>query len=135
MHTLFDFITHVKGVEYVLALLFIAGYILYWEVLKPKPFQSLSAATRSDVEHLRRAGYHNAMKSVGRVAAAPFIGLAYLALLPVSFVFALAIALLNAVGRLVGAGPSLGWRPVEAYFAGRKKKKSEGAPQGGQGGK
>lgn len=131
MHTLFDFITHVKGVEYVLALLFIAGYILYWEVLKPKPFKSLSAATRSDMDHLKSLGYHNTMRSVGRVVAAPFIGLAYLALLPVSFVVALAIALLNAAGRLVGASPSLGWRPVEAYFAGRKEKKKKEAPRSG----
>ena len=54
MNTLFDFTTHIKGVEYILAVLFIAGYILYWEVLKPKPFSSLKKAAQEDLEFRER---------------------------------------------------------------------------------
>jgi len=46
MHTLIDFTTHVKGVEYIISVLAITGYILYAEILKPKPF--------SDCAHLSR---------------------------------------------------------------------------------
>ena len=31
MYTLVDFITHVKGIEYILSLAAIAGFLLFWE--------------------------------------------------------------------------------------------------------
>lgn len=126
MHTLFDFITHVKGVEYVLAISFILGFILLWELLKARPFSTLAAAARDDLAYLKGTGYGSAMRSAGRVVAAPFIGLAYVAVLPLGFFLALAIGVVNAAGRLAGADSSFGWSPVEAYFAGRKRPEKTG---------
>jgi len=41
MYTLFDFITQVKGAEYLIAVSAVGLFILFWEVLKPKPFRSM----------------------------------------------------------------------------------------------
>ncbi|MEJ2182388.1 MAG: hypothetical protein P8Y66_02565 [Nitrospirota bacterium] len=126
MNTLFDFLTHVKAVEYILAISAIAGFILLWELLKPRPFQGLAQATREDAQYIRSTGYRETMRSVGRMVSAPFIGLLYVTLLPLTFVAAIAIAVVNGLGRLLGAGSSYGWSPVEAYFTGRKKNAREG---------
>ena len=128
MHTLFDFITHIKGVEYILAILFIGGYILYWEFLKPKPFHSLAESGRKDLEYLKGEGLRSTMKCVGRVAAAPFIGLAYIVALPFVFFFALGYAVLTGVSKAFGGAASFGWRPAESYFTGKKKTKRTEAP-------
>ncbi|HZW36742.1 MAG TPA: hypothetical protein VFF01_07340, partial [Candidatus Deferrimicrobiaceae bacterium] len=60
MHTLIDFTTHVKGVEYIISVLAITGYILYAEILKPKPFKTLKQSAGEELAHLRRSGYRNA---------------------------------------------------------------------------
>jgi len=125
MHTLFDFITHVKGIEYLLSLTFIAGYLIFWETLKPKPFSTVVQAGKEDMDHLKTSG--SALKSVGRLAAAPFIGLAYIVLLPIGFFMALTAGAVNvtakALAGMAGKNASFEWRPMEAYFEGRKKKK------------
>lgn len=125
MNTLFDFITYVKGVEYIVAILFIAGYIVFWEVLKPKPFKTLTATAKEDIEYIKKIGFRAVIKTIGRVMAAPFIGLAYVAALPFIFVLSLGAAVINGVLSLTGASASFGWRPLEAYFAGRKGKKEK----------
>lgn len=125
MNTLYDFLTHVKGVEYVLAVAFIAVYLLYWEVLKPKPFSTLARSGKEELEHVRATGYGNTMRTVGKIAAAPFIGLAYVVMLPFSFALALAMAVGKGLSKLAGPSVSFGWRPVEAYLAGKKKRKKE----------
>jgi hypothetical protein len=125
MNTLYDFLTHVKGVEYVLAVAFIAVYLIYWEVLKPKPFSTLARSGKEELEHIRETGYGNTMRTVGKIAAAPFIGLAYVVMLPFSFALALAMAVGKGLSKLAGPSVSFGWRPVEAYLAGKKKRKKE----------
>src|SRR5512135_639157 len=125
MHTLFDFMTHIKGVEYILALMFIAGYIMISEVLKPKPFATVKSAGKDDLEYARKVGYRGIMKTIGKIAAAPFIGIAYVVMLPFAFFAALGSAAINGVMNLVGKTAVFGWRPTEAYFTGRKKKKEE----------
>ena len=125
MNSTFDFITHVKGVEYILSLTFIAGFILYSEVLKPKPFKRVKETGRDDLEYVRRNGVKNTLKMVGKVAAAPFIGLLYIILLPVGMVSALAYAV---VAGVAGKGESFSWRPAEAYLSGKKKTKKQDAP-------
>ena len=125
MHTLYDFMTHIKGVEYILALLFIAGYILYSEVLKPKPFKTMIDTGKDDLEHIKKTGFRNTLKVIGKIAAAPFIGIAYVVMLPFAFVAALGSAAMNGVMNLVGKTAVFGWRPTEAYFTGKKKKKEE----------
>jgi hypothetical protein len=127
MNSLFDFITHIKSVEYLMAIGAIVLYIIYWEALKPKPFKSLVEAGRDDVDHIRKEGYKNTLKTVGQVAAAPFIGLAYIVALPFTFAYALASMVANGVLNLLSKEAAFGWRPLEAYLSGRKKKKKEAA--------
>jgi len=62
---------------------------------------------------------------VGQVAAAPFIGLAYIIALPFTFAYALASMIANSVLNLLGKEAAFGWRPLEAYLSGRKKRKKK----------
>jgi len=123
MNSLFDFITHIKSVEYLMAIGAIVLYIIYWEALKPKPFKSLVEAGRDDIEHIKKTGYKKTLKTVGQVAAAPFVGLAYIIALPFTFAYALASMIANSVLNLLGKEAAFGWRPLEAYLSGRKKRK------------
>jgi len=132
MHTLIDFTTHVKGVEYILSVLAITGYILYVEILKPKPFKTLKQSASEDLEHLRTSGYRNTLRTVGRLAAAPFIGLAYVIALPFVFLYTLGAELVGMAAEglektlgMAGRTAFFGWRPVEAYLGGKKNKKNK----------
>lgn len=129
MYTLVDFITHIKGVEYILSVLAITGFLLFWEVLKSSPFKTVVAAGREDLAYIEQAGYRTVLRSMGRIAAAPFIGLAYLAMVPVGFAAALVAAGLEVFSRGVstllrasGSSMTFEWRPLTAYFAGKGKK-------------
>jgi hypothetical protein len=128
MHTLFDFITHIKIVEYLIALSFIAGFILFLEILKPKPFHSLVENGKEDLTYIKQGGVKNLMKTVGRIVTAPFIGMAYVIALPIGFVIAIAAAALSGLATVFGGSASFGWRPVEAYLGGKRRKK--GGPTG-----
>ena len=123
MHTLFDFMTHIKGIEYILALMFIAGYILFSEVLKAKPFATLKSNGKEDLEYARKVGYRGIMKTMGKIAAAPFIGIAYVVMLPFAFVAALGTEVGGRVMSLAGSTAHFGWRPVASYLTGKKHKK------------
>ena len=131
MHTLVDFLTRVKGVEYILSVLTITGFILFLELLKPAPFKSLRKLIGEDVAFLREEGFRSVLKTVGRFAAGPFIGLLYVVSLPFLFVYTLAVELrgmaaegMAAALDAVGASAVFGWRPGEAYLAGRKARKA-----------
>lgn len=130
MHTLFDFVTHIKTVEYLIAIASVGAFILLWEILKPRPFHSVAAAGREDMSYVKQTGYRNTLKTIGRIASAPFIGLAYVVMVPVGFFFALflgAIELVvkgvNGLMATLGTQVSFDWRPMEAYFTGKGKKK------------
>ncbi len=130
MYTLVDFITHVKSIEYVLSLTAIAGFLIFWEILKPKPFQTVVNTSKDDLGFIeQRGGFSHVMKSVGKIAAAPFIGLAYIVMLPIGFFVALAAAIVNlgfkAAAAAAGKSASFEWRPMEAYFSGKKKKEKD----------
>ncbi len=128
MHTLFDFITHIKIVEYIISVSAIAVYMLFWEALKPMPFKTLVTTGKEDIEFLRSSGSENMYKSIGRIVSAPFIGLAYIVALPFGFIFALGQAALQGLSVLTGKEASFGWRPSESYLAGKEgdvKKKDE----------
>jgi hypothetical protein len=131
MHTLVDFLTRVKGVEYILSVLTITGFILFLEVLKPAPFRSLRKLIGEDVAFLREEGFRSVMRTVGRAAAGPFIGLLYVVSLPFLFVYTLAVELRGMAAEgmasaldAIGASAVFGWRPGEAYLAGRKARKA-----------
>jgi hypothetical protein len=55
------------------------------------------------------------MKSLSKIAAAPFIGIAYVVMLPVGFAAALIIAatslILNGLSGILGKNMSFDWRP------------------------
>ena len=123
MHTLYDFMTHIKGVEYILAIMFIAGYILFSEVLKAKPFATLKNNCKEDVEYAKKVGFRGMMKTMGKIAAAPFIGIAYVVMLPFAFVAALGNEVGGRVISLAARSAHFGWSPVAAYLTGRKRKK------------
>ncbi len=123
MNTLFDFITYIKGVEYLVAISAIGIYLLYWEFLKPRPFKTLVEVGKEDLSYVRRNGYKNVITTMGKVIAAPFVGLAYVMVLPFAFVYALGTAALSGILTLTGREASFGWRPTEAYLGGKKKGK------------
>jgi hypothetical protein len=126
MHTLFDFVTQVKTVEYLLAISAIAVFLIYWEVLKPRPFRTLMRTTREDMDHIKKSGGFRAVsRKVALIAVAPFIGLAYLVALPFAFVFALGNAAFKGVASLAGGTASFGWRPTEAYLSGKKESEKD----------
>jgi hypothetical protein len=132
MYTLVDFITHVKGIEYILSVSAIAGFLILWEVLKPTPFRTVVETGKDDLGHIEQTGgFRNVMTSVGKIAAAPFIGLAYIVLLPIGFFAALAIGVVNlamkGAASIVGKSATFEWRPVEAYLAGKKRKQKTDA--------
>ena len=134
MNTMVDFVTHVKGIEYILSLLAIAVFLVFWEALKPKPFRTVVDTGKDDLAHLKEAGgLKSILKSVGKIAAAPFIGLAYIVMLPIGFFVALAAAVVNlavkGAAAVAGKSRTFEWRPVEAYLAGRKKKKEKKTEQ------
>lgn len=132
MYTLVDFVTHVKGIEYILSLLAIAVFLVFWEVLKPRPFRTVVNTGKDDLAHIQEGGgFRSIMKSAGKIVAAPFIGLAYIVMLPIGFFAVLAAAVVNlalkGVAAVAGKSMTFEWRPVEAYFAGRKHRKEKQA--------
>jgi hypothetical protein len=125
MYTLFDYLTRVKGVEYIIALLFMAGYILYAEILKPKSFKTLKETAKEDLAFMKETGSKNILKMLGRIVAAPFIGLAYVVALPFAFMFALGRVALHGILGMARKSIAFGWRPMEAYLTGKRKRKEE----------
>lgn len=129
MHTLVDFMTHVKGVEYVISVLAIAGFIMYLEILKPRPFQALREGVREDLEWARKTGYRNVLRTAGRAAVAPLIGAAYVIALPFLCAFAFFREVLTmareAAAKTAGESAFFGWRPREAYLGGKKEKRNK----------
>ena len=130
MNTYFEFLTHIKGVEYIISVVTIAGFILFLEILKPTPFRSLLRNTQEDLDYLRKSGYRDTARTIGRIVCAPFVGLAYVIILPFVFTYAVGSELFRmavegwerAIG-LAGKTAFFGWRPMEAYFGGKKEKK------------
>jgi hypothetical protein len=122
---MYDYITHIKGVEYIISIMFIAGYILFAEVLKPRPFATVVKGGREDIEFIKRTGYRNVLKTVGKIAAAPFIGIAYVVALPFAFFGAIGSAAAGAALNAFGKTAVFGWRPTEAYLTGKKKKEEK----------
>ena len=127
MYTLFDFITHVKGIEYIIAVLFIGVFLLCWEFLKARPFQKMFETGKEDLDYVKQGGLGNFMRSVRKLVSAPFIGLAYVLFIPVGFVAALFSVAIKGIAGLAGSSVSFGWRPSEAYLGGKKQGKKKTA--------
>jgi hypothetical protein len=119
MHTLYDFISSVYAVQYGLALLFIVGFIVFCEILKPRPFEGLKRAVAEDVGHLRAAGRGKVVQALKGAVWGPVCALCYLAAVPFLFMHAMAVT----VSKMFIVTTQVSWSPVRAYFTGRKKAK------------
>jgi hypothetical protein len=126
MYTLVDFTTHIKGVEYIMSIIAIGGFLLFWEVLKLAPVRTVVNTGKQDIEYIKQIGYGDIMKSIGNLASVPFIGIAYLFMLPVGFAAALIIGetnlMLTGLSGILGKNIHFDWSPMEANFSGKKKK-------------
>lgn len=117
MQTLFDFISNVNAVQYGLALLSILGFIIFSEILKPKPFNGLLRAIAEDAGFIKAQGTDKIVELFKNLALAPVYLLFYLAAVPVLFVQGMT----QPLGKGISSVTSAGWSPVRAYFAGRRK--------------
>ncbi len=122
MHTLFDFVSRVNAIQYGLALLFIFGFIVFTEIFKARPFAALKESASDDVQHLKNQDKQKTVQFLKNAAMAPLYLAYYIAAVPVLFIQGMA----EPIGRGIG---SVGWSPVRAYFAGRRKaKRAKGDP-------
>ena len=128
MYTLVDFITHIKGVEYIMSIMAIGGFLLFWEVLKPAPFRTLVSTGKQDIEYIKQKGYGDAMKSLGKIAAAPFIGIDYLVMLPIGLAAALMIGgtnlMLNGLSSILRENMLFDWRPNGGVLFRKKEERN-----------
>lgn len=122
MKTLFDFITQNKGIEYLLAIAFIAGYALFVEFLRPKPFRGLVSSVREDAEYLRGGGRGDVKRLMKSMLVAPFVAVAYIAALPFYMMVGIGLKAEGVVSEFLGGG-SMAWRPLESYLTGRARKR------------
>ena len=123
MHTLFDFVTRVNGIQYLLALFFVLGVIVFFEIMKPRPFKGLAALAAEDAQFLKTLWKERDFQLLKNLAMAPVYLVIYLAAVPLLF--------LKGMAEPVGAMTSAGWSPVRAYFTGaRKAKKARGNDSG-----
>ena len=109
MHTLFDFVTSTNAAEYGLMLLFILGFIIFLQIMSPRPFKGALEMAADDVKFLRSQNRVRLLRLARNAALAPAYFMFYLAALPFLFVQGLAAPLASAE-----------WSPVRAYFTGRK---------------
>jgi hypothetical protein len=119
MHTLFDFISNVYAVQYGLAILSIIGFIVFCEILKPRPFEGLVKSAAEDIAFIRTHGRVKVPQLARNIAMAPVYALFYLVSVPVLFAQGIA----EPLGRMIASTTSAGWSPVRAYFTGRKRTK------------
>ncbi len=123
MHTLFDFITNVDAAQYGFSLLSIAGFIVFYQILKPKPFEGLLESAAEDARFIKAQERGNVLQIFRNIAMAPLYLMIYLVSLP--FLFILGSVAPRAT---VMSGE---WSPVRAYFMGsRKSRKSRGDKKG-----
>jgi len=125
MHTLFDFISSVNGIQYALAILFMVGFVIFNEVLKPKPFEGLLRSVAEDIGFIKAGGKVKILGSAKAVMLTPVYVLIYIAAVPVLFIHGIA----GLFGKVIIATTSIGWSPARAYFTNRKKGKKAATVQ------
>jgi len=83
---------------------------------------------------IRKEGVGYFIRGIGKLLAAPFIGLAYVIFLPIGFIAMFCYAVFKGIVGAAGKSVSFGWRPAEAYLGGskkakQKKKRRNGVPE------
>lgn len=117
MHTLFDFISRVNGMQYIIALCSVTGFAVFMELLSPKPFEGLVKAIAEDARHIRAGGTAKLFALGRNAAVAAGCAAMYFASLPVLF----ANGMVQNLGEGIGDLNPTGWNPVRAYFVKRGK--------------
>jgi hypothetical protein len=129
MNTLFDYITHVNGLTYILALASIAGFVVFLELFKSKPFAEILESAREDYRFIKELGAKGHKNFMKKAIKAPFIAMAYLISIPFLFMRGLG----QAAGEIASTVAQPGWSPVRAYFTGKSKgKKASEQPEENQ---
>lgn len=125
MNTIFDFVSQTKGMEYLLAIIFLAGYVVFMEVLKPRPFQALAEMLREDMGFMTAPEGRAALKRLAMGALmAPLVVAKYFAMLPLMFALGVALKAEESVASTF-AGGTLAWRPIQSYLLGRGRKEQK----------
>lgn len=119
MNTLFDFVSNVNAVQYGLALLFVAGFIIFTEILKARPFAELRESAAEDIRFIKAQGKEKNIQLIKNIASAPLYLVTYLVVVPFLFVQGMA----EPLGRGIGSLTTASWSPVRAYFTGSRKAK------------
>jgi len=119
MHTLYDFICQVNGIQYLLAILFIAGFIIFFEIFKPKPFMGLSRMINEDVSFVKEQGKSHNLQVVKNALTGSAYAMLYVVALPLLFMHGIAVLM----SKLFTSVTYIGWSPVQAYFTGRRRAK------------
>ena len=123
MNTLFDFVSNVNAMQYGLALLFVAGFVVFTEILKARPFAQLKESAAEDIRFIRSQGREKNTQLLKNLVSAPLYLVTYIASVPFLFVKGMA----EPLGSLTTAG----WSPVRAYFTGSRKAKKIKAKDSG----
>ena len=118
MHnTMFDYLSATNGLQFLMAIAFVAGFLVLWEVLMSKrPFKAIFSVLSEDMKFAREMGAGGFAKLGRQTAQAAALTGMYLAAIPFLFMQAMGAATF----RGVSTGMEMGWSPVRAYFAGRK---------------
>ncbi len=123
MHTLYDFVSETNGIQYLLAVLSIVGFIIFIEIFKPKPFKGLSRMIDDDVVFVKEQGKSSNLQFIKNTLTGGAYAALYVAAIPLLFMHGVAVLM----SRLFTSVSYIGWSPVRAYFTGRNKaKKSAG---------
>ncbi len=126
MHTLYDFISEVNAMQYLLAVVSVAGFIIFIEIFKPKPFKGLSKMIAEDVGFVKEQGKGNNIQLVKNAITGSAYAALYIISIPLLFLHGVSVLM----SRLFTLFTYIGWSPVRAYFAGKKgaKKSSNNQP-------
>lgn len=125
MNTLFDYVSSVNGIMYLIALGSIAGFAIMWEVFNPKPFSRLASNIAEDLRLIASMPSAEVFAMGKKLVLAPMYFMMYLASMP--FLFAMGI--LAPIGSRVAGMGGFEWNPVRAYFRGKKKAKKDADKQ------
>lgn len=120
MHTLFDFITNVNAAQYAIALLFMFGFVIFSEILKPRPFEGFARAVSEDIGFIKEGGREKIYSLIRAIVLAPLYAVIYIAAVPILFVHGIAVLF----SKVLIATTAIGWSPARAYFASKKKRQN-----------
>jgi hypothetical protein len=91
MYTLFRLYQHRKRIQYVLMIAFIGGFIIFLELLKPRPFAGLMRIAADYIGFVRTQSPKPGSGASSACARHPCYALLYIAAIPVLFIHGVAV--------------------------------------------